>query len=135
MWTLPNHKGDFMKKVLYPCCLILLVHLIAFVMSSAFASTKIPLSEAQKTTILRSLATDYYSQKEMIQLKSLQTLVRPSAVHCDPHAQPLSCVTAACNHLSSYECDDKSDLEAIAKVCVNVDGQCIGKRLSEARIL
>lgn len=49
----------------------------------------------------------------------------PPPRQCPSPISPRSCIEAACQQMSRFECDDPEDLSEVSQACRNVHGDCV----------
>lgn len=76
---------------------------------------------------IRALANEYYlSKAQGILAIDLRPAATASDDRCRPHEPHNSCIDAVCAQLSSFACDDQSEIRDVAMICANQrDGRCI----------
>jgi hypothetical protein len=83
--------------------------------------------------VIQALAGEYFLQQSAQKSEKDwgAPTVRPNPPYCPPHQPSLGCAEAVCQHVSSYDCNDQSDLTRIAQMCRgNWDGSCINEACS-----
>lgn len=86
-----------------------------------------PANAAVSTDKIQKLVDNYYldKAKSSLDLKiNLKTMTPDD--RCRNHDQQLPCVDAVCKHLSSYSCDDMSEIRTVTQICsTQENGLCI----------
>ncbi|MCB0415306.1 MAG: hypothetical protein KDD50_13300 [Bdellovibrionales bacterium] len=113
------------------------IGLILFVLlgfQNAFAKETQKVQQVMDLKKMNSLVKRYYVQEQLnqIQKKPFEGLFKQKfnesedRDRCEPPQDRTSCIESVCKHLNSWECDNRSELERIAQMCVgNRNGNCI----------
>lgn len=104
----------------------IMVILACLCMSSVSLAKSTHTKSQERKQLINKLVDQYYQAQEAKALvrKNFQPLPPLHPVCNDPSAQ--GCVDAACSLLSSYECDDLDEVQAVGAACRgNYSGDCL----------
>jgi hypothetical protein len=94
-------------------------------------------SAAANPALIKSLGANYLIQKQLQSFSKSRSSVSINGVtvaggnsNCPPpvtsNPNIKSCIDSVCSHLSPFDCDDASEIQAVAGVCKgNIDGDCV----------
>jgi hypothetical protein len=97
-----------------------------FCFTAVHGGTESAMELAQRLQAIKTAAQAFHAQKQLGAMVGRSSARAFTNVNCPTEPTGPACVDAYCAHLSSYYCDDQSELTEVAAKCKgNIGGGCI----------